>query len=718
MSLDFIILAVCSVAIILLGLLIIARNHLLTTNRLFGFLALSIAFWTVFNYLSTAYPTQLIYTRIVFLGGILTAFSLVAFVANFPTVTSLNKRWLIKIFRIFSLVMVPIVFMPQFIKEVTKDEIITSFLYPVFIAYVLFALLMLGLLIRRQIKEAKRATERQQVKLVSWGVLLYATSAVVSNVLLPLLINDWQSSRFGPVFSLVLVGVVAYSIVKHKLFDIRLIVARSVAYLLTVGVAAVFYGAVVFGLVGVVLSSGSADTTHQVIYVGAAIFLALSLQSIRKFFDKVSNNLFYRDNYDPQSFIDQLNTVLVATIDLRKLLEDSSAIISDNLKAEFCIFDISSTDKVERRHMGTGDAKLDTESLLQIEMVARSRKNNVIIADELEAKDQQFMDNLRSNSIAMIAVIAPSKDKSVNNFILIGPKKSGNPYNKQDQRVVGLIADELSIAIQNALSFEEIRQFNETLQDKIASATRELRRTNEKLKALDQAKDEFISMASHQLRTPLTSVKGYVSMVLEGDAGKISGQQKELLDQAFTSSQRMVYLIADLLNVSRLRTGKFVIETAPTNLPEVIEGELRQLTETAKAHHLELDFEKPDKFPILNLDETKTRQVIMNFMDNAIYYTPAGGHIKVKLTALDKAVEFKVVDDGLGVPKAEQHHLFTKFYRADNAKKARPDGTGLGLFMAQKVIIAQGGAIIFNSVEGKGSTFGFSFPRASTEIKK
>jgi signal transduction histidine kinase len=117
------------------------------------------------------------------------------------------------------------------------------------------------------------------------------------------------------------------------------------------------------------------------------------------------------------------------------------------------------------------------------------------------------------------------------------------------------------------------------------------------------------------------------------------------------------------------------------------------------------------------LDETKTRQVIMNFTDNAIYYTPAGGHIKVVLIDKPQTIELRVVDDGIGVPKTEQHHLFSKFYRAGNARQARPDGTGLGLFMAKKVIIAEGGALIFESEVGKGSTFGFQFSKAKIGVK-
>ena len=104
----------------------------------------------------------------------------------------------------------------------------------------------------------------------------------------------------------------------------------------------------------------------------------------------------------------------------------------------------------------------------------------------------------------------------------------------------------------------------------------------------------------------------------------------------------------------------------------------------------------------------------MNFIDNAIHYTPEGGEISIVLEENSKSVSFKVIDSGIGVPRSEQYNLFTKFYRAGNARKTRPDGTGLGLFMGKKVIVASGGSIVFNSTEGKGSTFGFNFPKKST----
>ncbi|HSW80337.1 MAG TPA: GAF domain-containing sensor histidine kinase [Candidatus Saccharimonadales bacterium] len=285
--------------------------------------------------------------------------------------------------------------------------------------------------------------------------------------------------------------------------------------------------------------------------------------------------------------------------------------------------------------------------------------------------------------------------------ILAGFYSTADQLTDSDTLLLNRVSESVGVALDNKILAEENSR-----------VLRQLKKSNTKLRLLDQTKDDFISMASHQLRTPLTSVKGYLSLVIDGDAGEISDSQRKLLTQAFFSSQRMVFLIADLLNVSRLKTGKFIIERTFVNLAEIIEQELAQLVETAKGRDLTLEYKKPANFPSLNIDETKTRQVIMNFCDNAIYYTPAGGHIIVQLENLEKSIEWKVIDNGIGVPKADQHHLFGKFYRAKNAQKARPDGTGLGLYMAKKIIVAQGGAIIFKSKPGKGSTFGFTFPKA------
>lgn len=201
-------------------------------------------------------------------------------------------------------------------------------------------------------------------------------------------------------------------------------------------------------------------------------------------------------------------------------------------------------------------------------------------------------------------------------------------------------------------------------------------------------------------------------MIMEGDVGKVSPQQKHLLREAFISSERMVRLIGDFLNVSRLQTGKFIIEKRPVDLGKLVARELEGLEPNAAARGLKFIYKRPKKLPLLDLDKNKIQQVIMNFADNAIYYSKAGGSITVSLKSSKDWVEFTVKDTGIGVPSDQQDKLFNKFFRATNARKQRPDGTGVGLFLAKKVIDAHEGEIIFSSKENRGSTFGFRLPVA------
>lgn len=284
-------------------------------------------------------------------------------------------------------------------------------------------------------------------------------------------------------------------------------------------------------------------------------------------------------------------------------------------------------------------------------------------------------------------------------ILVLATRIQSSKISKYQRQLVERLTRAIGIAIDSKLLYAEIQE-----------ATARLKITNRHLKELDKAKDEFISMASHQLRTPLTAIKGYVSMLNDGDAGKLNEQQANFADLAFTSAQRMVSLISDMLNVSRISTGKLVIEKAPFDFDKITQEEINLLITTAKAKGVELVYHRPkNKIPMLQLDEGKMRQVIMNFTDNAIYYAP-NTTIDIYVERNANRVEFKVIDRGIGVPDKEKKELFTKFFRAGNARNVRPDGTGLGLFMAKMVVEMQGGKIIFESQEGEGSTFGCSFP--------
>ena len=721
-SIPLTILLTSLIANLILGGLVISRDPKSATNRLFFFLVIAMSIWGTMSYLSFRDSDTLLYARLVLMFAVLFATLFFYFVLTFPNRNKMVSLKLSSLSYIWTLVVMLLTLSPWVFSAIQKNNnngVGSPVVAP---GIALFGLTVIfydfgGLIVLAK-KTFKSKGEEKIKRLYLWiGLTVMLVLIILSQFILPTFFANTSFIPYATVFILPFIAATSYAIIKHRLLDIRAAAARALTYLLSLFFIAIAYGLLVFGLTSIFTTNISVTSSQRGFYIGFALLTAVIYQSVKKFFDRITNKIFFKDSYDPQLFIDHLNDVLVQTIQLEDLLHKTSGLVSNTLKSSYVEFVLTNneTDSQPRVVSTSKHTLLSPTNATELIKLVTHLKSPVV-SDELIDEGHETLRQLLNNIDAAAVVRLATHDKRIG-YLVLGLKQSGDAYLNRDLILLSIISDEISLAIQNALRFEEIQQFNITLQQKIDDATHQLRKANDKLRALDETKDEFISMASHQLRTPLTSVKGYVSMVLEGDAGKVSSPQKKLLDQAFLSSQRMVYLIADLLNVSRLRTGKFVIDAQPTNLADLVEGEINQLTETAKGRGLELTFVKPKDFPTLMLDETKTRQVIMNFADNAIYYTPSGGHISVNLVETPESVELTVVDDGLGVPKHDQHYMFTKFYRAGNAKKARPDGTGLGLFMAKKVIIAQGGAIIFKSEEGKGSTFGFSFPKAKLKVQ-
>jgi len=502
------------------------------------------------------------------------------------------------------------------------------------------------------------------------------------------------------------VASVAYAIVRHRLFDIRFAAVRTAAYILTLAVLAVVYYLLAYVISVFAFSRQGVETQFSVntVNIALALVIAFVFQPIKNFFDKVTRHLFYKDSYAIGEFVAALNHVLNSTNEIHSLLERTAYVIGDTLKAEQVVFMIE-TGEGRPLVAGTRDSRRVAGKDVKGHGYAFGA-GEVIIASQLEANNSLRRMMVSHNFELMMSL--GSGDESLG-YVFLGEHKAGS-YTEHDILALHTVSEELIIAIRNAFAVEEVRRLNATLEQRIDNATKELRRSNAQLQKLDEAKDEFISMASHQLRTPLTSIKGYVSMMMDGDVGKLSDEQRHVLQEVFISSERMVRLIGDFLNVSRLQTGKFVIEKRPIDLALLVQREVDALASNASARGITFSYVRPKNIPLLELDENKMQQVVMNFADNAIYYSKPDSKVTVKLRKVKGWVELTVKDTGIGVPAGEQGQLFTKFFRAANARKQRPDGTGVGLYLAKRVVTDHQGEIIFESKEGKGSTFGFRLP--------
>jgi PAS domain S-box-containing protein len=230
-------------------------------------------------------------------------------------------------------------------------------------------------------------------------------------------------------------------------------------------------------------------------------------------------------------------------------------------------------------------------------------------------------------------------------------------------------------------------------------------------KIVERLKTEFVSLSAHQLRTPLSAIKWSLKMLLDGDLGEITKEQKDLIQKTYEANEKMIDLINDLLDVTRIEEGRYLYKTELVEIEKVIESVVDSLKEFAKRKEIELKFEKPEeKLPKIKLDKEKIGLAIQNLIENAITYTLPGGRVTVSLKRVKKEVEISVSDTGIGIPKDQQKRVFSKFFRGSNAMRMETRGTGLGLYITKNIIEAHGGEIWFESEEGKGTTFHFTLP--------
>ncbi|GAC1476674.1 MAG: response regulator [Ktedonobacterales bacterium] len=229
---------------------------------------------------------------------------------------------------------------------------------------------------------------------------------------------------------------------------------------------------------------------------------------------------------------------------------------------------------------------------------------------------------------------------------------------------------------------------------------------------VDRMKSEFVSLVSHELRTPLTSIKGYVDLLLDGDAGDVNEEQQEYLEIVRNNSDRLVALINDLLDVSRIESGKIELQRAAVDLAHLIESTVSSLRPQidAKGQHLSLDL--APALPTIMGDANRVTQILTNLLSNAYKYTPREGNITVSAHGEQGCVRVAVRDTGIGLSPEEQAQLFTKFYRAQNRTTQEVGGTGLGLTITRSLVEMHGGAITVTSAPGMGSTFSFTLPTA------
>lgn len=232
----------------------------------------------------------------------------------------------------------------------------------------------------------------------------------------------------------------------------------------------------------------------------------------------------------------------------------------------------------------------------------------------------------------------------------------------------------------------------------------------ERLAEASRMKSEFVSIVSHQLRSPLSNLKWTIGLLLSGRISKVSGKQMEYFKILKENSKRMEELVSDLLTVSRIEQGKFPTRAEEFSLENLVRELIGRLEVFADAANVKINFKAEKNLPKAFGDISQVKLVVENLLDNAVRYSKEKGIIRIKIGEKNRCLYFEIEDNGVGIPLDDQKYIFQKFFRSSNALRHKTEGSGLGLYIVKSIVEKIGGKVNFDSQEGRGSTFWFTLP--------
>jgi len=263
----------------------------------------------------------------------------------------------------------------------------------------------------------------------------------------------------------------------------------------------------------------------------------------------------------------------------------------------------------------------------------------------------------------------------------------------------------------------ELENLNNSLEERIVKRTSELEKAYEELKELDNKKTDFISVAAHQIRTPVSGIKWILDMFLKEEVGEINNDQRVMLEKAYSANEQLLRIVNDLLDTDIITTGQDNYQIEKVDISEILKTTISSMYPQANARKINLVFEDNlGKNNIIEIDYKKIKSVIENIIDNGIKYSKEGDSVKITADFNKNVAIMSIKDSGIGIPEGSKDDLFKRFYRAPNATRLYANGSGLGLFIAKNIVEKHNGRITFESAENEGSNFIITLPK--TQPKK
>ena len=564
--------------------------------------------------------------------------------------------------------------------------------------------------------------ERAKINYAIIGLMLYGTITGFASLILPAYFNIYSFTAFDAFASLAFIGFITYSITRYRLMDIKFLISKSSIFaLLVLIIGAIFV--LLSNIVTNILSDYINIQSHWFSGFLIGLIIVIIFDPIRKILEKVTDKFLFIKTYDPSVLLAEINNISLLTIDLDLLLDSVIKKLKEIFyfkKIAFVLLDQKGKLQITKQEGFDLDyIKELVKGKEKFLSVYFSGNKNIWVIPELKAaydsghyipKNKEILFSLYDIDVNLVVPLFV-KDEVIG-LILIGDKRSDNLYVHKDINIISAIAGQLAMAIENSKLYEKEKEFNKKLKVEVKKAVYKLEQANKELQRLDDAKSEFLSIASHQLRTPTTIIKGYISMMQEGSFGKVSKLVKQNLDKVYLATERLLNLIENLLDISRIESGRLEFNMVKVNLTKIAKELKEEFLKRAGEKKIKLSVFAPENLPEVTADALKIKEVASNLVDNAVKYTKEG-EISLNLHQEGTSVVFSVIDTGIGMSTEEIGRLFNKFVRGDNMSTIHPEGNGLGLYFARVVIENMGGRIWAESAgKGKGSKFCFSLPLA------
>ncbi len=529
---------------------------------------------------------------------------------------------------------------------------------------------------------------------------------------------------FSYLSGLFFVVIISYAILKYRLMDLRQVARIVLIYIIDAVIVYVFFNSLVWFYIYLWGNVWHPYALLTGVIVAPAFVYGLF--NFNKIITRLIDKYFFYSLYDYRQTIIKLTAELSNYNDLNKVVD----LIVDTIKATMGLnragvllinkegseihykifkvigFDITNGISLVKDNFLTRYLKKTAKPLVREEM------SFIANGSVSPAEKKSFLNLEKEMQHIEASLCLPLlSNKELKGIIVLGAKNSGDPFTKEDLELLTTLSSQAGIAIDNARLYSETKNFNKVLQEKVDLQTNELKTRALHLEKLLKMREEFLDIASHQLKTPVSVIRGTISMFRDGSMDKLpEAEQKKFFDNIYQKTEKLNLIISDILRASEIESEEFKIDAASSKkvqLEELLQSVYSDLKELAERKGIKLELNLlPKKAAPIMTSADFLEQAIYNLVDNAIKYTKQG-FVKLELLSEEPGyLTVKVVDSGIGIPEADQKKMFDKFSRAKNAVNMYTDGTGLGLFIAKQIVEAHdGGSLVFTSKEGEGTTF-------------